>query len=56
MQPMSVEFLGLFDTVTSVAGFTDPSPPGTDALLGARTIHQAIALDERRSKFRVQVG
>ncbi|CAG8424961.1 unnamed protein product [Penicillium salamii] len=43
-----IHFLGLFDTVNSVAGFevSVDAPPST------RTIRHAVSIDERRVKFR----
>jgi uncharacterized protein (DUF2235 family) len=48
-----VHFLGLWDTVSSLGWAYDPKTfPNTADMPNARTIRHALAIDERRAKFR----
>ncbi|KIO32128.1 hypothetical protein M407DRAFT_18938 [Tulasnella calospora MUT 4182] len=48
---VSIEFMGLWDSVTSV-GLADRTLPFTSHNAVVKTFRQAFALDERRAKFR----
>jgi uncharacterized protein (DUF2235 family) len=48
-----VHFMGIWDTVSSLGWAYDPKTfPNTAAMRHVRTIRHALALDERRAKFR----
>jgi len=50
-----IEFLGCWDTVNSVGYWTTTSLPFTDYNPMVRTFRHAVALDERRAKFRTNL-
>ena len=51
--PCPIHFMGLFDTVSSLGWAWDPkSFPNTSAMPNVKTLRHAMALDERRAKFR----
>lgn len=48
-----IHFMGLFDTVSSLGWAWDPKTfPNTAKMPNVRTVRHALALDERRAKFR----
>ncbi|KDR69939.1 hypothetical protein GALMADRAFT_160118 [Galerina marginata CBS 339.88] len=51
--PVVVEFLGVWDTVASV-GIIPQSHPYTSVNYSVKTVRHALALDERRARFRPQ--
>jgi uncharacterized protein (DUF2235 family) len=51
--PCSIHFMGLFDTVSSLGWAWEPkSFPNTMSMPDVRVVRHAMALDERRAKFR----
>ncbi|KAI5476775.1 DUF2235 domain-containing protein [Pseudohyphozyma bogoriensis] len=53
-QIKEITFLGIWDTVSSIANAQESSMPATDVLLRVKTIAHAVALDERRKQFNVE--
>ena len=52
-RPCPIHFMGLFDTVSSLGWAWEPkSFPNTSAMPNVSTVRHAMALDERRAKFR----
>lgn len=52
-QEVTIHFMGLFDTVSSVGWIWDPRHyPYTSSLPGVKSISHAISIDERRAFFR----
>ncbi|KAG8916628.1 hypothetical protein FRC01_002953 [Tulasnella sp. 417] len=51
-QPCPIEFLGLWDTVSSVGIVTSRHLPFSASNSAVKTVRHALALDERRTKFR----
>jgi hypothetical protein len=49
---VQVTFVGVWDTVSSVGVITAKTLPFTDANKGIKTFRHALALDERRARFR----
>lgn len=53
---VDVDFIGVWDTVSSVGGFPVPKRlPFTSSNTSVRVFRHAISLDERRAKFRANV-
>jgi uncharacterized protein (DUF2235 family) len=51
--PCPIHFMGLFDTVSSLGWAWDPKTfPNTSDMPNVTTLRHALALDERRAKFR----
>ena len=51
--PCPIHFMGIFDTVSSLGWAWDPKTfPNTSVMPNVRTLRHALALDERRAKFR----
>ncbi len=50
-RPVQIEFLGAWDTVSSLGGIGLPLLPFAQGVQSARFFRQALALDERRIRF-----
>ncbi|GMK53435.1 hypothetical protein CspeluHIS016_0100210 [Cutaneotrichosporon spelunceum] len=50
-RPVVIEFLGAWDTVSSLGGFSLPRLPFAGGVQAVRFFRQALALDERRIRF-----
>lgn len=48
---VKIEFVGVWDTVSSVGGIISRTLPFTSCNMAIRTFRHALALDERRAKF-----
>lgn len=50
-RPVVIEFIGAWDTVSSLGGFGLPRMPFAGSVAGVTFFRQALALDERRVRF-----
>ncbi|KZO94581.1 hypothetical protein CALVIDRAFT_599949 [Calocera viscosa TUFC12733] len=53
--PVDVDFLGVWDTVSSVGVLTETDLPFTDSAQFIRVFRHAVSLDERRCKFKANL-
>jgi len=53
--PVEVDFLGVWDTVSSVGVLTETDLPFTDSAQFIRVFRHAVSLDERRCKFKANL-
>ncbi|KIY71956.1 hypothetical protein CYLTODRAFT_429206 [Cylindrobasidium torrendii FP15055 ss-10] len=49
---VSINFVGLWDTVASIGLFSNRTLPDTDTNASIKTVRHALALDERRCRFK----
>ncbi|KAL0060019.1 hypothetical protein AAF712_013198 [Marasmius tenuissimus] len=52
---VKIEFMGVWDTVSSVGVITTRSLPFTDSNTAVKTFRHAVAIDERRTRFRANL-